>query len=242
MRKSENVFVRLFLMACAFRLTLARSARWSGNAAFSDECRQEAMLKCSAISGSSDLNFITNKQELDLQCPQLIAGLKCIDNFTLNCMTPQERQYFIQLYAGTNAVIQDLCVEGSYQKEFLRHAPCIRDVRSDFGVCARDYEEKLQRINAQAENLMSTSNNEAQMKALCCSFQTYVGCSQDVVSTKCGAESANFTHHIFNRMGNPFLDKYCKKYADDCPTSSGWVSRVSQWLLAASFVLVALSS
>lgn len=38
------------------------------------------------------------------------------------------------------------------------------------------------------------------------SFQTYVGCSQDVVSTRCGSESANFTHHIFNRMGNPFLD------------------------------------
>lgn len=31
-------------------------------------------------------------------------------------MTPQERSYFIQLYAGTNAVIRDLCTEGSYQK------------------------------------------------------------------------------------------------------------------------------
>jgi hypothetical protein len=50
-------------------VSAARSARWSGTGAFSEECRQEAMLKCSAISGSSDLNFITNKQELDLQCP-----------------------------------------------------------------------------------------------------------------------------------------------------------------------------
>jgi len=52
--------------------------------------------------------------------------------------------------------------------EFLRHAPCIRDVRSDFGVCARDYEEKLAAINAKAnESLMSSANNEEQMRALC---------------------------------------------------------------------------
>jgi hypothetical protein len=53
--------------------------------------------------------------------------------------------------------------------EFLRHAPCIRDVRQDFGVCARDYEEKLQTINAKANEslLPAAANSEEQMRALC---------------------------------------------------------------------------
>jgi hypothetical protein len=42
-------------------------------------------------------------------------------------------------------------------------------VRQDFGVCARDYEEKLQTINAKANEslLPAAANSEEQMRALC---------------------------------------------------------------------------
>ena len=45
----------------------------------------------------------------------LMEGMECLDNFTADCLKPQQRSYFVTLYTGTERVISDLCDEGSYQ-------------------------------------------------------------------------------------------------------------------------------
>ena len=50
-----------------------------------------------------------------------MAGLRCIDDFTLRCLDREHRAYFNTLYAGTTQVIVDLCQEGPYQSGMFAH-------------------------------------------------------------------------------------------------------------------------
>ncbi|KAF4525358.1 hypothetical protein B566_EDAN007841 [Ephemera danica] len=215
------------------------------------ECTQEEMLRCSfplkVITDNKELTFVTSKQELDLQCPQLLAGLQCIDSFTHRCMNPNDRHEFMRLYNGTKGFINDLCRDGNYQTEFLQHEPCMRKVRvdADLEVCTKNYESQLHHMNHARFNdsIGPPRDSEFHMRTICCSFKKYVDCSLDVIERRCGTESANFTSHIFARMGNPFVKNHCTKYSqgDNCIGDSGsWWSTKAQLQLVVLCVVLTL--
>ena len=41
--------------------------------------------------------------------------MKCLENFAVECMRPEQRYHFVTLYMGTKHVISDQYAEGSYQ-------------------------------------------------------------------------------------------------------------------------------
>lgn len=61
-------------------------------------------------------------------------------------MNIHQRDHFNKLYHGTNEVIHELCEEGPYQEDFLRHAPCMRHVKKDYEVCAVSYQSTMAKI------------------------------------------------------------------------------------------------
>jgi hypothetical protein len=71
-------------------------------------------------------------------------------------MTLDQRNNFNKLYQGTNQVIKDLCKEGDYQDEFLRHAPCLQVIKPEYEICAKRYQSTMQLIN---ENKQQNSKN-----------------------------------------------------------------------------------
>ena len=46
---------------------------------------------------------------------------------------------------------------------------------------------------------------EENVKLLCCSFQKYLHCSETVVNTTCGYETAQFTKSFLDRMSGPLI-------------------------------------
>lgn len=74
-------------------------------------------------------------------------GIKCIDNFTNVCMEKHEQVMFRRIYAGITDVVQELCTRGKYQDEYLKHADCVKMVRSDYETCSRNYEVTLMTLN-----------------------------------------------------------------------------------------------
>ncbi|XP_055598434.1 uncharacterized protein LOC129748011 [Uranotaenia lowii] len=115
-----------------------------------EDCGQEELIQCTrplqVLSATSELSFVTKKEELDQLCPDLHAGLHCIRSYTRRCMNIHQRDHFNKLYHGTNEVIHELCEEGPYQKDFLRHAPCMRHVKKDYEVCAVSYQSTMAKI------------------------------------------------------------------------------------------------
>lgn len=52
---------------------------------------------------------------------------------------------------------------------------------------------------------------EENVKLLCCSFQKYLHCSETVVNTTCGYETAQFTKSFLDRMSGPLIQVLHKK-------------------------------
>ena len=111
------------------------------------------------------------------------------------------------LYSGIIQVIEDLCREGPYQAQYLRHAPCMKRVREDYQQCSTEYQERLRMVQ---QKVGQTSSQE--LEVLCCSFQTYLSCSQRVVDRTCGRKTARFTSEFLDRMTAPLAQGQCQTY------------------------------
>lgn len=98
-----------------------------------------------------------------LYCSDLYSGLSCIRSYTRRCMTLKQRDHFHKLYNGTSHFIKDLCKEGTYQDEFLRHAPCLQTVKSEYEVCAKSYQETMSLISQKE----SDEGQENDIKTVC---------------------------------------------------------------------------
>ncbi|XP_049539493.1 uncharacterized protein LOC125953763 [Anopheles darlingi] len=148
-------------------VTMAALVRQCG----AEDCGQEELVQCTKplqlLSATSELSFVTKKEELDQLCPDLHAGLHCIRSYTRRCMNIHQRDHFNKLYHGTNEVIHELCEEGSYQEDFLRHAPCMRHVKKEYEVCATRYQSTMSKIG-QAAAATTTSTTSA-------AFQYHIG-------------------------------------------------------------------
>lgn len=210
-------------------------------------CGQEMLVRCAqplrVFSENKDLTFAAKKEELELICPDLNQGLRCIDEYTRSCMAPQQRSHFNRLYSGSSMVIQEICQEGPYQEEFLRHAPCMKEVKEDYEECARDYEQKIHNMQALGNDTASNEeDNSDQVRKLCCSFQEYLRCSHAIVMDTCGEETAQFTKEFLDRMASSLIQIHCAKYppgSQVCDDDYGAASQLSR--LPFSYV-VALSA
>ena len=54
-------------------------------------------------------------------------------------------------------------------------------------------------------------DGEESVQLLCCSFQKYLHCSESVVNTTCGYETARFTKSFLDRMSGPLIQVNKKK-------------------------------
>jgi len=163
------------------------------------------------VTDRGDLSFASSKQELDRMCPKLMDGLTCINSFTVRCLTRDQRSYFNMLYSGTIQVIEDLCMEGPYQTTYLRHAPCMKTVQTQYQHCSDNYQHKLQIINTDQAH-SEHHDKEDKVGLLCCSFQEYLECSQRVVNNTCGFHTASFTKEFLDRMAKPLAKGHCQAY------------------------------
>ncbi|XP_037033664.1 uncharacterized protein LOC119072520 isoform X2 [Bradysia coprophila] len=211
-----------------------------------EECGQDELAACSrplqVLTETSELSFVTKKSELDKLCPDLHAGLQCIRSYTRRCMNLHQRTHFNKLYHGTGEVIHELCEDGPYQEDFLRHAPCMRHVKSEYELCSKRYQNTMTRISQstpnehelqqqqyyqqqsqqqyqqqyqqqQPLNNTRTDDDGAEgIRAVCCAFKEYIACSEYTVKRTCGREAAFFTRTFLDRISNSLMRMHCENY------------------------------
>ncbi|XP_045120499.1 uncharacterized protein LOC123509931 isoform X3 [Portunus trituberculatus] len=215
------------------------------------DCNNNDIAECVElleVLTNKDLGFAATVDELNKMCPVLLNGLQCIDNYTRRCLTQKHRDYFNKLYAGTIRVIKDLCnTRGRYQEEYIRHAPCMRQVNPKYNVCSVTYHRKTVALNDMQDASVTLSEDEKNRNViiLCCSFQEYLQCSERVVFETCGNETALFTKEFLDRMAGPIVQdsKFkCTKYAPGsqvCETAgSSGVNKASLLPLVAMLLIL----
>lgn len=185
-------------------------------------CNGRTMSQCreplKILSGNREFSFAANKQELDLLCPDVLEGLTCIDDYYRDCMDPHERAHFYRLYAGSSLVLRDLCQEGPFQEEYLMHAPCLTVAQTGNEVCGAKYQSKINLImkypnGTLRENLSSDDN----IRKLCCSFRTYLNCSEENTRVQCGEDTAEFATRFLYKMASSLIELHCYKYNPGTP-------------------------
>lgn len=131
-----------------------------------EECGHEELNKCSkqlqVLKSATDLSFAPRREELAELCPDLEAGLRCIRSYTRRCMTLPQRQQFMKIYKGTDDVIRDLCREGDYQNEFLKHAGCLRTVKPQHKKCEERYQETMLSLKTPKANHTTDTEQQAE--------------------------------------------------------------------------------
>jgi hypothetical protein len=100
----------------------------------------------------------------------------------------------------------------------------MRRVQTGYESCADEYQVRIKSLNsrkqqakeARARPLPSSSAgggarnddpdaDEENVQLLCCSFQQYLHCSEGIVNSTCGYETARFTKSFLDRMSGPLI-------------------------------------
>lgn len=209
-----------------------------------EECGQKELMRCATplqvLTGTPELSFAVNKEELDKNCQDLFAGLLCITRYTRRCMSRPDRMHFMRMSDGINNVLKDLCREGAYQEEFLRHAPCMKTVKKEYETCTKTYEITLTTIGQQKgiqsnySTVDTDMRHQEQLRTVCCSFQEFMECSEQTVRRTCGDEAATYTGAFLRRMASNIIKSYCEEYrGEQCglPNSHQRQSISSLWLI-----------
>ncbi|CAG0896394.1 unnamed protein product [Darwinula stevensoni] len=69
-------------------------------------------------------------------------GIKCMDNYTQNCLEEDGREVFARMYPGPRIVYSFLCFHESFRKEFLTHSKCYEAIYPKILVCLKDSESQ----------------------------------------------------------------------------------------------------
>lgn len=212
----------------------------------SEDCGQEELTNCARplqiLQSTSELSIAAKKEELEKLCPDLHNGLHCIRSYTRRCMTLQQRNQFNKMYHGTNQVIRDLCKEGQYQDEFLKHAPCLRVVQAEYEVCTKRYQETMAFINQAKTQENVTLTEDESVRTVCCSFTEYLDCSEQAARKTCGEETAQFTRGFLDKMSSTLVKTYCDSYYKGSGRCREFESAAPSLGLSTSLILSALLS
>ncbi len=101
-------------------------------------------------------------------------------------------------------VLEDAPVGGSgvedaaAKKRRKRRTPLLRHRRQAVDQGGRE-------ARRESNDLGEVQDSEENVRLLCCSFQKYLHCSESVVNTTCGYETARFTKSFLDRMSGPLI-------------------------------------
>ncbi|XP_020288041.1 uncharacterized protein LOC109856792 [Pseudomyrmex gracilis] len=189
-----------------------------------EECGHEELVRCARPLeriNSNDLSLVTKKEDLNKLCPDLEAGMKCVQRYTLNCMGEKQREHFKSLYAGTNVAIMELCQEGPYQDEFLEHSPCMQKAKAEYEMCYKIHQRTTQEIE-RAVNSTAEGQQQNTIRSFCCAFKEYLECSHHTVRRQCGDDTARFTKEFLDRMSSSLMKEHCASFThEECAGHSG---------------------
>ncbi|CAL1277103.1 unnamed protein product, partial [Larinioides sclopetarius] len=164
---------------------------------------EECLEALNAITQTEDLALAATREELNLVCRKLQHGVRCIDDHSYRCFTAGQRRIFNSVVSESRHVINDLCVPGKLQEDYLRYAPCLKNVSTDVRKCALQYK----RLASSYEDTGSDVNDK--LKIHCCVFTQFVQCQHEHLLRDCGTAAEQFFQRHMDRMSGSLINEHC---------------------------------
>ncbi|XP_050689686.1 uncharacterized protein LOC126982002 [Eriocheir sinensis] len=78
-------------------------------------------------------------EELDNMCKAFKGGMRCVDGYTAACLPRGEQEELQHNLQGARSFLAFLCDDPVFQKEYLSHGTCLRDVSDGWSSCQHHY-------------------------------------------------------------------------------------------------------
>lgn len=220
-----------------------------------EHCTLQQLTDCAkplSVLIDSGLTFISSQADLDKICPELRGAISCIHSHTRRCMTNNQSEHFQKLFRGTGKMVTELCVNGTFQQEYLKHAPCMKQAESENEVCLKRYARAMKEVtdntpemdNSDPDifNALKKKREAADLgiRNVCCIFQEYVECLTHTMRRKCGEEAAKFSNKFMEKISAAMMKSHCRQYGRrHCGlTSSGTIEESTLALVLLSLLAV----
>ncbi|XP_044261372.1 uncharacterized protein LOC123009252 [Tribolium madens] len=202
----------LFLYPILFILPAMASARIDCSRESYDECIRIA----DPLVKQPHLIFPDNMNDIDIVCRTWNKFVDCLKYYTDNCFTEQQRRQFNKAVEDSIESVHQMCVQPSYQKEYLQYAPCIKSTITEPVHCGSQYNLLVDQV-AQGEIISKST--------LCCSHDRFKQCILRETRRLCDRNAAEgpalkFATHIIDKALS-FLQDQCYNYipnSGDCTT------------------------
>ncbi|GFX60205.1 DDE_3 domain-containing protein [Trichonephila clavipes] len=159
---------------------------------------------------------------------KLQHGVRCIDDHSYRCFTAGQRRIFNSVVSESRHVINDLCVPGELQEDYLQYAPCLRNVSTDVRKCAQQY-----RRLASTYGDYGDSDVNDKLKKHCCVFTEFVQCQHEHLLRDCGTAADQFFQRHVDRMSGSLINEHCVLFtygSNACIFESNSVNIAFAWI------------
>ncbi|XP_063877308.1 uncharacterized protein LOC135109687 [Scylla paramamosain] len=128
-----------------------------------------------------------NPRQLTTMCRAFKGGMMCVDRYTAKCMRPVERASLELHLQGARSTLAFLCDDPIFKREYLSHAKCIREVRTDWDRCHLQFKHLVGKEHSKS-NLTQTQRDHN----ICCIRAKLLKCVYGTGFLKCGRLEAIF--------------------------------------------------
>ncbi|GIY57331.1 uncharacterized protein CDAR_526101 [Caerostris darwini] len=149
---------------------------------------------------------------------KLKQGVQCIDNHSARCFNSAQLRVYDSVVSESRQVIDDICVEGESQDDYLTHAPCFKNISTDLRKCAPKY----RKVAILSQELKEEDKDSA-LKSVCCALRDFTLCKHEHAIRDCGPGASQFLQRHLERMSGSLINEHCVVYtygAGSCSSNS----------------------
>ncbi|XP_050535800.1 uncharacterized protein LOC126902494 isoform X2 [Daktulosphaira vitifoliae] len=94
----------------------------------------------SYIVDNSGLNGIPkSKSDIDVVCKGFKIGMKCLDDYSRQCLTEEQKNLINDHIMGAKYTFKFLCDDIKFQNDYLKYTDCYRVINSDWDECTTKF-------------------------------------------------------------------------------------------------------
>nr|XP_023012306.1 uncharacterized protein LOC111502454 [Leptinotarsa decemlineata] len=172
------------------------------------DCSRIEYDKCVRIADplvkEAHLVFPDNLNDIDQVCTTWNQFVDCLKIYTDECFTDQQRKQFNRAVESPIESVHEMCMQPSYQKEYLQYAPCIKNTIIQKIHCGQQYNLLVEQVD-QGEIISKST--------LCCSHDRFKQCVQRETRRLCDRGVSNGPA---SRFAIQIIDKALRFLQDQC--------------------------
>ncbi|CAG2181254.1 unnamed protein product [Oppiella nova] len=144
--------------------------------------------------GNRDVLVPTNEAEMDKHCGLIRESLKCLNDFTGNCLKGFVQTTIKMAVGNADKHLMKRCDNSEDRKEFLKHVKCLTDKSKmePMHICA-------EKNSVMMEKLVDVAL-EDRIPSGCCIFHSFQECIRKNMKEQCGDEAKDYWDEVINEI------------------------------------------